>query len=288
MGKKKHEEHENHERWLVSYADFITLLFAFFTVLYATSQTDQNKMKEISKALNAALEGGLDISLVEKITGWDAPEGYIPDAPMLPTRLHTESSSDQVMKSIRKNLDGSLSDNVVQLGLIDQNLVIELPEAFFFRPGSAEINPLAYPELNKIATSLVGQPASLNVLGQADATPVQSGGGFKDNWELASARSIAVTRYLVSKGLDPNRIQIAGRVNPSTQAQARSVQIRVEVDAPAAGAEVRSRLESEDAPAPAAQPPADSAAEHAAEHAPAEHGAAEHAPAEHAPAEHAP
>lgn len=240
MARKKHEEeHENHERWLVSYADFITLLFAFFTVLYATAQTDQQKLEAVIDGLNAAFDGGMPRALLDAFA---ADDGSPPDTPgIIPNHL-TMESADPVMQSLKRNLAGSLSDNVVQIGLLDQTLTLVLPDRMLFAPGSADLHPAAYPVLGEIASVLADQPVVIEVIGHADGTPIK-GGAFGDNWGLASARSLAAIRYLEKRGVAVDRLVGKSQVSARADPLARAVTMRVFMAEPGPAGEVVDRLE---------------------------------------------
>ena len=238
MAKKKHEEHENMERWLVSYADFITLLFAFFTVLYATSQTDAKKLEAVVNGMNAAFEGGMPRALLDAIAFNENPAD-IPD--IVPNRL-TMEAADPVMQTVRRNLVGSLSDHVIQMGLVDQTLTMVLPERLLFAKGSADLHPSAFAPLTEVALALAGQPVALEVVGHADGVPL-SGGRFEDNWGLASARAVAVVRYLQRHQVRPERMIASTGINPGESREARAVTLRVRIESPGAGPEVIEALE---------------------------------------------
>jgi chemotaxis protein MotB len=239
VGKKvRHEEHENLERWLVSYADFITLLFAFFTVLYATSQTDQSKLEAVVEAMRAAFEGGMPLALLD-----EDPEQEPPDIPnLVPNRLISESAEPTIY-SLKRNLQGSLSDHVVQLGLIDQKLTLVLPERLLFARGSAELHPSAYAVLARVARVLRAAPATIEVVGHADGIPVTPGSPFEDNWGLASARSLTTVRYLARKGVPVENLQAGASVTAASNQEARAVTIHVHVDEPAPAADVAHALD---------------------------------------------
>jgi chemotaxis protein MotB len=236
--KVRHEEHENHERWLVSYADFITLLFAFFTVLYATAQTDQTKLVEVIAGMNAAFEGGMSTALMDVMS----PDPDPPDLPERAPATLAQEAASPLLYSIKQNLLGSLSDNVVQVGLHEQTLTLVLPERLLFAPGSAELHPTAYAVLAQIVGALQGAPATIEVIGRADAAPVAPGGKWADNWELASARSLTTARYLVKRGLTTDHVTASATVGAEVDPQLRTVTLRVRVDESGAAADVVERL----------------------------------------------
>lgn len=227
--KQKHEEHENHERWLVSYADFITLLFAFFTVLYATAQTDQRKLEAVIDSLNAAFHGGMPHAVFKSVGVGTTNVGLIEP------HLSVVSDTVTMVESLRRGLRGSLSDNVVQIGLVNQRLTLILPERIAFAVGSAELHPNAFGVLTEVAKVVGSTPAKIRVTGRADATPVVPGSPFVDNWALATARASAAVRFLERKGLKTDRLVAAGEVSATVAAEDRAIVIQIDLDEPALG-----------------------------------------------------
>lgn len=239
MGRKvRHEEHENHERWLVSYADFITLLFAFFTVLYASAQTDQKKLSAIINAMNAAFDGGMPQALLDVLDVQPNP----PDIPNIVPNHLSEESSQPTIETLKRNLEGSLSDHVVQVGLVDQELTLVLPETFLFALGRAELRPSAYGILTDIANKLAGAAAWVEVIGHADGVPLGSGGLFQDNWALASARALVTVRYLEQRGIPAKHLMAGATLSPGENAEARAVTMKVRVPEPGPAAEIADGL----------------------------------------------
>lgn len=236
MGKKKHEEHENHERWLVSYADFITLLFAFFTVLYATAQTDQSKLEAVVDAMNAAFEGGMPEAILNSMSMRTGQELEAP-------HVNLQAAAEPDLKTLKQHLAGSLSDNVVQIGLFNQALNLVLPEKMLFSPGSAELHPTAYDALGRIAEAVAPTVARIDVYGHADGVPL-SGGPFVDNWGLSAARALTTVRYLARRGIPVDRLNAIATVASDSAAnpEARAVTFRIHMDTVAPTAEVLDRL----------------------------------------------
>ncbi|MEQ1504555.1 MAG: flagellar motor protein MotB [Myxococcota bacterium] len=224
--KQKHEEHENHERWLVSYADFITLLFAFFTVLYATAQTDEEKLQAVVDALNVAFTGGMPHAVFQNTPKPPLSSG------LLDTQITTQSDSQISVESMRRGLRGSLSDNVVQIGMVNQSLNVVLPERIAFAAGSAELHPSAYGVLTEVAGVVKSTPAIIQVIGHADGVPVKPSSPFKDNWGLASARAVAAVRYLEKQGVPTEQLVASASITAEKQAEARAVTIRIDLDVP--------------------------------------------------------
>jgi chemotaxis protein MotB len=243
--KKKHEEHENMERWLVSYADFITMLFCFFTMLYANAPKDEKKIQQIIQGIKDAFNGGARVDIIELLDllnlATDNPAEL--DVELQKVHLSPEVQAVQELPTDRIGTDGSLTDNVVQMGLVNQDLTLVMPERLHFVPGSTELPVSAFGWLTAIAESIQGTPADLQIVGHADATPVNADSPFRDNWGLASARAAEAIRYLESKGVKPEQLTLGGRVSAGKDPEERAVTVKIHLIDPAAAAEVRHRLE---------------------------------------------
>lgn len=234
--KHAEEEHENHERWLLSYADFITLLFALFTVLYVSARSDDAAIEALVRGMNAAFDGGMP-SLIEADFAADPP-----DLPDLPPNPYSPEAAAPVLYALKDDLTGSLSDHVLQLGFVDQDLVLVLPERLLFAPGQAELHPAAYGALSQIARALAGSSAQVEITGHADTSPVAAGGRWPDNWALSSERALATARYLARHGVDARNLAATARVEAGEGAEARAVTIRLRVAGAGTAAEVSEKL----------------------------------------------
>ena len=199
MSKKKHPEHVNHERWLVSYADFITLLFAFFVVLFASGQSDKKKQTQMAAALQAAFSPTAVFEQHSKTppltdTGGAAARPA-PVAPPVSTPEHPTQPSptlDSLLKHLARSRGlppGSLSMHATQEGI-----VISLEEAGFFNSGSAEVEANSLPVLARLAAALPSTP--MRIEGHTDTMPIHTE-QFATNWELSSARATTIARYLL-------------------------------------------------------------------------------------------
>src|SRR5690242_13980433 len=163
MKRHKAAEHENHERWLVSYADFITLLFAFFVVMFASTQADKQKAKAVSDSVRQALEQGEFSTAISTVLGRGRHEASRP--PLNPDRV---SRSDNIppppppeappadLAKLKANLERglleALKDGKIGLKLERRGLVVSLPESAFFASGDDVVAPSSIPILEKIAT----------------------------------------------------------------------------------------------------------------------------------------
>jgi len=211
--RKKHEEHENHERWLVSYADFITLLFAFFVVMYATSNANEEKQKTFEEAVKKSL------NLTAFIGGSGGPgsgAGGIGDVfsqigqPIegFPRGNSAEDAQEYVEKEMDKILnDAEKKSKMASFRHDSVGVRISLAAESFFNAGSTKIRPQSIDSLNKVAEILKRTDRKVIIEGHTDNTPVAEGSGFESNWELASLRATTVVRYLTKvHGIDGQRL----------------------------------------------------------------------------------
>lgn len=206
MRKQKHPEHVNHERWLVSYADFITLLFAFFVVMFAVSQVDSNKLGRFSESFSEAVGAPLLPAAGAGILPHPAPPpdpGHA-DEPALPAELE-KLRTDLVARALSK--DDLAGLKVLRRG---RELVLRLPDHIVFESGNDRLRPEARRMLATIADELRERPVDLRVEGHTDNVPIRTT-RFRSNWELSTARATAVIAELVDAGrLGPVRLSAAG------------------------------------------------------------------------------
>ena len=218
MSKKKHAEHVNHERWLVSYADFITLLFAFFVVLFASSQSDKKKQLKLSEAMQTAFTplGTFDAhSKTPPLTDINASAitNSIPSPIVRPLPSTSTESLEETEARLRKLIDaqvaaGGIPPGGIAMRITPDGLVISLHEAGFFPSGSAEVRPSSIPMISILANALPAGP--LRVEGHTDNVPIHTA-QFASNWELSTARSTAIARLLLERApIDPANLAAAG------------------------------------------------------------------------------
>jgi chemotaxis protein MotB len=216
--RRKPEEPANHERWLVSYADFITLLFAFFVVMFATSQSDHGKAAQVSESVRKALEEGQVKAVVAAILGgahddkgkgnamMKGPGGARPAAQQNgpPTDLTGSLSTLQAALKVE------IEKGQIQISLEQRGLVISLREAGFFASGDDGVYPGTYASVEKIARAIAALPSQVRLEGHTDSVPIHNS-RFRSNWELSSARSIAMLELLVSRfDIPARRLAVAG------------------------------------------------------------------------------
>lgn len=229
--KKKHEEHENHERWLVSYADFITLLFAFFVVMYALSSVNEGKYRVLSDALISAFHA--PPKSIEPIQIGDPLKP--PQSPMQdirattnaaqpirpPLRQQMQADAEGAKDTLQQNRLDNIADKLeVALGkMIERDLIkvhkndnwieVEINTSILFNSGSALLQPQAIPVLAEIARILRGFPNAIHVEGYTDNVPIDTP-AYPSNWELSAGRAASVVHLFADEKVDPFRMSATG------------------------------------------------------------------------------
>lgn len=207
MRRKRHREHTSHERWLVSYADFITLLFAFFVVLYASSKADQHKQAQFAQAVNAAFSAlGL---FPENGHGQGAALAQVIDDPET-AQQQTQEDLSRIRNQLEKSLGKELAAKTIAMQLGHDGLVISLREAGFFDSGSATPHPSSMSAIGKIAKELAATPYNLRIEGHTDNVPIHNP-QFDTNWELSTARATRIARIFIENfDIAPARLSASG------------------------------------------------------------------------------
>jgi chemotaxis protein MotB len=191
------------ERWLVSYADFITLLLAFFVTMYAISNVDKQKLSQAVEAFHEAFEGPRP----------PQPAGMLPATARIAPRLVEPVGADRRLVDVATRLFyrmRAIGEDRVELTRDHRGLVITVREAGTFDTGRADLSPSAQALFAEIARSLADLPNAIRVEGHTDDVPIHTG-RFASNWELSTARATAVIAFLSGQeGIRPDRLSAAG------------------------------------------------------------------------------
>ncbi|HZY63506.1 MAG TPA: flagellar motor protein MotB [Edaphobacter sp.] len=217
MSRKRRHEHVNHERWLVSYADFITLLFAFFVVLFASSQTNKAKQSQLSAAMQAAFSP-LGVFEAHSKTpplskGQGTPVNVTAAVVPLPLQQAAVKNAEETEKLLNRLLTeqvkaGHIPPGSVTMRITPDGLVISLHEFGFFPSGSADVRASSIPLLTSLARALPAGP--LRIEGHTDNVPIHNT-QFATNWELSTARATSIARLMLESGkIDPANLSAAG------------------------------------------------------------------------------
>jgi chemotaxis protein MotB len=229
------EEPSNHDRWLVSYSDFITVLFALFVVLFATSYRDSQAVRNVSHAIHVGFQqlgafqqehpDGLTVSStlqasstapVDSTVQVKATDGPLPikaeDPTVAKDTLATGSAVD--IAELRSELEAAIGDEIrnqeVVMRVTPEGFVVSLKDMGFFNSGQAVLMPGASGKIRRIAAVLTQHGLDLRVEGHSDDQPIHTA-QFRSNWELSTARAMAVLMLLVDEsGMDPTKISVAG------------------------------------------------------------------------------
>jgi chemotaxis protein MotB len=220
MRRRRHtEESASHERWLLSYSDFITLLFAFFVVLFASAYRDNQAIKKLSRAIEKGFQTmGAFSGDGSKGAASSATADVFDNSAQVPA---AGSAKDQAiatstidMNELRRQLEAAmgkeLENHEVVLRVTPEGFVISLKELGFFNSGQAVLLPGAASKIERIAKVLARPGLDLRVEGHSDDQPIHNS-QFRSNWELSTARAMAVLLLLVDDaGFDPTKISASG------------------------------------------------------------------------------
>ncbi|BCS33492.1 chemotaxis protein MotB [Luteitalea sp. TBR-22] len=201
-GRRKRVAHApSHERWLVSYADFITLLFAFFTTMYAISTVDARKLSSMVESMNEAFDS----------RGLAVPSPDTAPARKADGKTRAVPSPEERERRLAQIIRERLAGTAVDVEIDRRGIVVSLREAGSFPTGSADLAPEAREILAGLAATIGSDPdTKLRVEGHTDDVPIQ-GGRFRSNWELSTARATSVVTFLVEQvGVLPARLSAAG------------------------------------------------------------------------------
>jgi chemotaxis protein MotB len=240
--KKKHEEHMNHEAWAIPYGDLITLLLAFFVVMYAISSVNEGKYRVLSDSLFAAFRGtprtmepiqvgekqsgsGADVktTLVEQSMLEGQPRSMLAPIPVktgLPSRAGREGELNnaqmaraqalqRVADQVERAMDDLVKANLVLVRRNDFWIEVEIRTDILFPSASAQLSPSAVGVIDRLGTALAPFPNSIRVEGHTDDRPIKTV-AFFSNWELSAARAGSVVRVLEGRGVAPERLAVIG------------------------------------------------------------------------------
>jgi len=242
--KHAEEEHENHERWLVSYADFITLLFAFFVVMYAISMVNEGKYRILSDALVSAFHktpgdsGGAHVAV-------NTIPGAVLQLPVIrpPANQKVEQQkreNKERMKNIAKDIASALAP-LVQSGQVRVTegalgITVDINASLLFSPGDARLSAEAVRALSAVAEVIAPTDFPITVEGHTDDTPISTA-QFPSNWELSGVRASSVVRLMIDKGVGARRFTAIGYAdqrpmmdNATVEGRARNRRVAITIE----------------------------------------------------------
>ncbi|MCU7934252.1 MAG: flagellar motor protein MotD [Candidatus Thiodiazotropha sp. (ex Dulcina madagascariensis)] len=241
MGKrrKRKEEYVNHERWIVSYADFITLLFAFFVVMYSVSSVNEGKYRVLSQTLTNAFQESrrsldpIQVGELSRDSG-EAP-GMGQQSALVDNELRQGPGSfDQqgidlagaadavpempvdegqrlgfLAASIEDMLSDYVDQDLVEVSFTEDRVVVNMKDKMLFASASAHLSKAAVEALRNISQVLAIVPNQVQVEGNTDNRPINTK-EFPSNWELSAARAASVVHLMTRMGIDPDRLSAVG------------------------------------------------------------------------------
>lgn len=217
--RQSQEDLHNKERWLISYADFITLLFAFFVVMYSVSSVNQGKYKVLSETLTGvfnAPQRSINPIEVGEQPAVAAPSDDVIPPPVAEAHSNPQQDAEARSEALRAmadqlalEFDDLINRGVVTLETNDRWLALNLPNSLLFSSGDAEPHYDAFDVIRKIASVLRDRDNAVKVEGFTDNQPISTS-RFPSNWELSSARAAAVVRMLTMEGVEPERLAAVG------------------------------------------------------------------------------
>lgn len=235
------DEHENHERWLVSYADFITLLFAFFVVMYAISSVNDGKYRVLSDSLVTAFRsatqdgGGATVLTQPQMTTMVRPP------PKRNQALQMRDREAQHMKKVAQSVSESMAQYATQgqVAVIetDRGITVEINDSLLFSPGRAELAPQAELAIRAVARVFAETNFPVTIEGHTDNVPISTP-LFPSNWELSAVRATTVLRVMTLAGVPPARLTAIGygdqrpvADNGSGEGRARNRRVAIQLEA---------------------------------------------------------
>ena len=201
------------ERWLVSYADFITLLFVLFVVLYSLGQVDVEKYKILAESMRAAFSSGGAVKVVSNSissSGAGSDPNSAPDPIVIPGMPQKPPQSEDVAYQLTQMLSSMNIGKGVSVQTNIEGVLISISENLIFYQGTSSLYPQAYPALDSIVQMLNSMNNDLRIVGHTDNSP-SSDPRYPSNFELSLGRAMVVSQYLIDSGVDPSRITVSGQ-----------------------------------------------------------------------------
>lgn len=225
--KKHHEEHANHEAWAIPYGDLITLLLAFFVVMYAVSSINEGKYRVLSESLKAAFKGGpRSLSPVQigdptvggpragTSTGIGPTQALDLTASTQPSRMIGDGSGlaaqlSEMADELESVMEPLIDDELIAVNREGGWVEVEIKTDILFPSGSAQIQPKAEALLQSLSDIVAPLPNTIRVEGHTDTRPISTA-RFPSNWELSAARAARIVREFETLGIDSARLVVAG------------------------------------------------------------------------------
>jgi len=238
--KRREDEHDNHERWLVSYADFITLLFAFFVVMYALSTVNEGKYRILSDSLVSAFRNiqvnttsSMPVVMPPPIPNIRKSQPTVPSSEAVKQKQQRREKMRNVAKDIMEVMAPLVAEGKVRVIETGNGVTIEINDSVLFSPGQAVLQPPIVKAIRAIAEVLAPTDFPMTIEGHTDNIPINTP-QFPSNWELSAVRATTVLRLFVDAGVASDRLTAIGYadtrpVEPNLLADGRARNRRVSI-----------------------------------------------------------
>lgn len=224
--------HDDEGRWLLTYSDLITLLFVLFVVMYAISTTDLRKFSSLAQSVSAAFNNNV-LSGNQAITITDGQQTTVQDETAASGSSPTQSDLQAIKAALEDYAIGQGLGGEVEVGVEPEGIVIRLNDALLFSSGRANLDDHALKLIGEISGIVRPLPNQIRVEGNTDDQPPE-GVLYANNWDLSTARALAVLEALVTAGVDPSRLSAVGNAQynpivPNTDDASRAKNRRVDI-----------------------------------------------------------
>jgi chemotaxis protein MotB len=234
---KKHVEHENHERWLITYADLITLLLIFFIIMYAMSKVDTSKYSILAQSLNMEFrkadsllpqgQGVMGSVSTAKANEGEKTQNAEKDRKEKEDKELREKQLQDLLEKIQRTIQQQNLQAQISATDTPRGVAVTLNDLFLFDLGKAELKKEAYPILNQLASLFPALNTTISIEGHTDNLPLATGSTYRDNWGLSNERSLSVLRYFINNAaLEPKQFISTGYADTRPVANNNSVENR--------------------------------------------------------------
>jgi chemotaxis protein MotB len=261
--RRKRVDRDNHERWLISYADFITLLFAFFVVMYAISSVNENKYKTFGLSLGNAFGITTPKPSESSAIRLTEQEVYLKsiierrDARLADQQRKQNERMQHLVSTLNQVMDSFVKNGTMTVSQTNRGVMLDINASALFAQGEAILSESAKNTLTDVAKVLGEGEQSIEVEGHTDNLPIKTP-IYPSNWELSSARASSVVRLFIEQGVNAQRLTAVGSAdnrpvlsNETPEGRARNRRVTITVLTP--------ELERVTAPAQTSSEPAASA-----------------------------
>jgi chemotaxis protein MotB len=238
--RSRPEEHDNHERWLVSYADFITLLFAFFVVMYALSSINEGKYRILSDSLsnafrNVSSSAGQVLIITEGAPPLPVPVAR-PDKGADEAKIRQRGRMRNMAREIMEALAPLAQEGKVRVLESSRGVMVEINDSVLFAPGQARLSPISADALQAVAEVIAATEFPVTIEGHTDNIPINTP-QFPSNWELSAVRATTVLRLFAASGVGQERLTAIGygeqrpvETNDTVEGRARNRRVTIVID----------------------------------------------------------